>query len=355
MSNSPTPRTERTDGPKRQLGYIHALRGVAILMIVAVHTNSFAAQSSWPEYVYRAFLREGTSLFILISGFLFQHLHHAYTAKGFWRAKLRNVALPYVIMSIPGIVLYVGLATSHSRIDLTALHQQPVLYQIGYFLLSGATLLPYWFIPVLLMIFACYPLLRYLADSSALKYVAVVCLLSLAFTQRADSNLDPLVGFVHFAPVYVLGMALCRYWNRWIDLADRGFWALVLAGVVATGFAVVFRNPYAYSSIAIVAKLAIFMAVCARLHHVDFVTLASRSIWLRLCNYLAALSFGIYFVHGYIAALVTRTPIAFSIHNNVLAVIMGICNALLITALSVLAVEIVRRVTGRYSRMIIGA
>ncbi|WP_423823733.1 acyltransferase [Salinisphaera sp. SPP-AMP-43] len=341
---------------KGQLGYIHALRGVAILLIVAAHTNSFAPHdNNAVEHIYRALLREGTALFVLISGFLFQHLHASYTTLGFWRSKLRNVALPYLIMSIPGILLYVAVLPTHSRIDLAALHEHSVLYQIGYFLITGAHLLPLWFIPVLLMIFACYPLLRYLADSSLLKYVAVACLVSLVFTQRATDNIGPLVSFMHFLPVYIVGMALHRYWDHWIEHAAGYGLGLVGMFIVTTALACVYRDPYAYSSLAILAKLILFVLICAQCHHVDFVALSNRSRLLRLFNYLAALSFGIYFVHGYVASAIARSPLVFPVDNGGLAVALGIANVAVVTAISVGLVEAVRYTTKSYSRMIVGA
>lgn len=343
-------------GQVSRLGYIHALRGVAILMIVGAHTNSFAPiHGGWAEAIYRAFLREGTALFVLISGFLFQHLHARYCARGFWQSKVRNVALPYVIMSIPAIVLDLAVIPDPGRLALAGLDHAGPVYQAAYLLLTGASLLPFWFIPVLLLIFACYPLLRVLAAHDRLKYVVFICLISLIFTERAANNMNPLVSFAHFLPVYIIGMGLYRYWDEWILAARRYFWPLALLLLIVFVLACIYNDPFVDSSVSIAVKMLVFVLVCARCATLDFAALARRSRTVRLCNYLASLSFAIYFIHGYIAAIVARSPLTFPLEHGGLAVLLGILNAGLVTALSVAVAEGARGLLASRSRMVVGA
>lgn len=100
------------------------------------------------------FLTEWTAIFLLISGFLFQFLLPKYEFSSFMKKKITNVILPYIIVSIPAILIYLlGYKTVHNWIDISELLSNSKLYAIFYFYLTGGHLGPLWFIPVLTLIF----------------------------------------------------------------------------------------------------------------------------------------------------------------------------------------------------------
>lgn len=89
-----------------RLRYVEQFRALAIVMIVAGHAwymqdwdrGSLAARLSL------TIATNGTYLFVFIAGFLFQHLLPKFETWRYYRSKLRNVVLPYLIVSIPGLI-----------------------------------------------------------------------------------------------------------------------------------------------------------------------------------------------------------------------------------------------------------
>ena len=87
------------------LNYINVFRGLAILLIIMGHTMQFGEANSWAHIINCEIICGGTALFIFISGFLFQHLSAKFEYRNYLSKKWTNVVAPYLITSIPGIIL----------------------------------------------------------------------------------------------------------------------------------------------------------------------------------------------------------------------------------------------------------
>ena len=91
-----------------QLHYINTFRAMAIYFIVAVHALHVF---SWPDgslskQFLDVLLNNGSIFFIFISGYLFQHLSVNFKASKYYLSKLKNVVLPYLIISTPAIIYF---------------------------------------------------------------------------------------------------------------------------------------------------------------------------------------------------------------------------------------------------------
>jgi len=87
------------------LSYIHSLRAMAILSIVAFHCIGLFATEPlcWQEPLILSLASNGTMLFVFVAGFLFQHLSYKFEYRRYLKSKLQNVLLPYVFVSLPVI------------------------------------------------------------------------------------------------------------------------------------------------------------------------------------------------------------------------------------------------------------
>ena len=101
--------TERERSPKRAfLSEIHSFRAVAIIAVVMTHVVDLLA---WPlppsltERLIYSVAGNGTVLFLFVAGFLFQHLSARFNYGDYLRGKLRNVIIPYLVISLP-IIAY---------------------------------------------------------------------------------------------------------------------------------------------------------------------------------------------------------------------------------------------------------
>ncbi|WP_410318632.1 acyltransferase family protein [Klebsiella pneumoniae] len=117
-----------------KISYIHYLRGIAAFFIVAIHFNLFTNTETLSGRIFYYFLSEWTAIFVLISGFLFQHLVHKYKPKKFFINKLKNVLIPYFIISFPVILIFaLKLKSDHPWLDLDELYSHSALYIMLFF------------------------------------------------------------------------------------------------------------------------------------------------------------------------------------------------------------------------------
>ena len=140
------------DKPKKTkiLNYINVFRGLAILLIIMGHTMQFGAQSSMINMLNCEVICGGTALFIFISGFLFQHLSGKYEFKNYMSKKWTNVIMPYLFVSVPGIILclFCPIAYKNSFAGLDPFIQISLHLTIG-----RVHNTPTWFIPMIIIFF----------------------------------------------------------------------------------------------------------------------------------------------------------------------------------------------------------
>lgn len=335
-----------------KIKYIHLLRGVAIFFIVAIHTNMFVSNDGMWARVYTAFLSEWTAVFVLISGFLFHHLLPRYEAKKYYLSKVKNVIFPYLLISVPAICIYVfGFKNSHAWVDLDYLRTQGITYQVAFFYLTGSHLGPLWFIPTLCLIYLTAPVLKILGESD--KYIfgaALVSLVVIFFTRRPDNDSNAILAYVHFLPVYVVGMFISSR-RKFLIESKNEFFMMAMYGFGVLLF--VFVSIYFRGSADIFQKIFMFLFLA-----VFFVLLERRALFSRFRFALAVLadvSFSIYFIHGYFVGALRGVSDEFGIHSLLSGAALGISFAVLFVLATWLLSYGVKVLLKERSRVIIGS
>ena len=349
------------------LPYIHFLRGVAILYVIAVHARGFASywRSSPDVYNFLDTFSDpsegnGTTMFLFIGGFLFQHLTHQYfDFSKYLTQKFKNLILPYLIISIPLIWLRL-----HTPFETPALPEdfatRSTLHKVGHLLLTGAHLPPFWFISTIILFYFTAPLLHILDNRKFYVYVLPLIMLACLFTYRPEHNANPLLSYLHFIPVYMLGMA-ASYFKRWILTDDPKFLYILLAvyamlsiGEVA-GWITTPRDIHFEDVLAGTLVFNIYLLktiVLCFLWLTFFYRLRNRSF--PTLELLGTYSFGLFFVHYFFISISRKIfemndiPFDFSIISYVIYF-------LIILMLSTVTVYFVKKLTGRYSRYLIGS
>ena len=328
------------------LGYIHSFRGLAILMIVSGHVLPWGLfgwdGSEWEYEMVRTFLRNDTIAFVFISGFLFQHLAHKFEVKRYYLSKFKFVLLPYLVVCIPAILkmLFVDGGAPYENASPFA----AVLYTWYY----GTGQQYLWYIPMITVVFLLgVPLNKYGSKPGFYACLPVLIILSL-FLGRGP---NPWHNAAYFLSIYVLGM--------WVRLHLDAFhlrfrsW-LVPSILVSTGL--------------------YCLEIWLRLNRPDLPLALALSYlrwaigcliicWLfkkyeerlpEVLGSLATLSFGIFFIHGYAISAVERILARFGLHQapkNLLMVLLGI---VVITGLTSLVLVVIKKVTGKKSRYLVG-
>jgi len=349
------------------LPYIHFLRGVAILYVISVHARGFASYWKSSPEVYR-FLDSftdpsegnGTTLFLFIGGFLFQHLTHKhFDFKKYLNQKFKVLMLPYLIISLP--IIWFRLATDFQSLYVPEdFQERSVLHQVGHFLLTGSHLPPFWFISTIILFYFSAPLLHALDNRKFYLYVLPLILVGCLFTYRPEHNANPLLSYLHFIPIYIAGMCASYFKDQILTDSPKLFYILLttylamsvseIAGWTTTPRDVTFEDVLEGSIIFNVYLLKALLLCLMWLTF--FYRLREKNI--PVLELLGNYSFGLFFVH-YLFISVSRRLLELSSVTFDFSILTYVFYFLLILTVSILAVYWVKRTTGRYSRYLIGS
>lgn len=330
------------------LNYLNNFRGFAMLLIVAVHTIYVIADAAPRQFnILQIALANSSVLFIFISGYLFQYLINDYKYGTYLLKKFKNVILPYLIMSIPAIYILIALGGSwlgKSWIMTDSFMNKPVIIQILLFYVTGSHLPPFWFIPMISIIYLISPLLHYLDRHPNWYFIIPVLLVVSLLVGRPPMNDNPLQSFVFFLPVYLLGMHTSHFSKEYFSFLAKNLIILLIAFAVLTGLTFVDEASFSYLQKILLTFLCLFMFSRISSHKVDAVL-----------GLIAKYSFGIFFIHKYsdtvIAIIYSKLGIGEAINSGMPGLIF---TYILIVGLSILLLWPVKIIFRKKSRLLIG-
>lgn len=338
------------------LPHVHRLRGLAMLLVVGAHC--------WPEFAWspdatRRLLLvfdNVTVVFVAISGLLFHHLSGRFHYPRYLRHRAATVLLPYAVISIPAIVA--AVFWRHREDVWPWLYQLPKWEEAIVFLLTGKHLAPLWFIPVMALFIVAAPLIL-LVERRGLLPVVLPPLLVFAVMVGRDwvsGPLNLLGKAVFLLPAYLAGMA----WSRHRAAAERwaaAHWPVLLGAFLLLCWAMAEQAfGYDWGILQKLAGAALLLTWLARASFPARVEAGSQRI--------AAWSFAIYFVHGYV---ITGVRIGWELlglprprgaPDGVIlpaSLPLLLVDIALVVVVSLAIVAVVKRLTGRWSRYLIGA
>jgi len=359
---------------REHVAYIEYFRALAILMIVCGHTYAV----SWTHFVDEdpqtrvtwlnivpALITGGTAYFVFISGFLYRQVFYGRTSYGeFMRKKALYVGLPYLVLATPLALAEIWLGPFF----VTAV-KEGVAYPHSYFVdfavlfSTGRMVTAYWYIPFIFLVFLASPLFDRFIELSAGRRAAVLAA-SVAvalWVVRPAENLNPIQCFFYFANFYMFGMLFCEYRKPIMDIVSRPGAIAVLAAAIlsiAAVQAMVMHFPgnlerypedgwgFVGFDAMLLQKYVGALLFCGLLSYVGG--------WLKQpLRFVADHSFGLFFVHGIVIAVLMRLPAPLSPHVGEPITDLAIYSVFVI-AISLAIVVIAKSITGKYSRYIIG-
>lgn len=272
--------------------YIHNFRGLAILFIVASHCavgldwNRNLALQKFFHFIFF----DGTVFFVFISGFLFQTLSVKYEMKSYFVKKVKNIIFPYLIVSIPAIILFTFYLNRHTLPE--TFYDQSVLYRVLFFIFSGEHLAPLWFIPMIVCFFIISP---FLIAADKFKYfyhlLPLFVLISIFFPRNTHSIPQ---SFVHFFSVYVFGMFFSRYKERILPISKKHIIVLSLLFIITffLYWSPLSSTSHAEYNLVYISKMILTAIITSYLY-------SNKLYFEGAFGYLGNISFGIYFIHMY--------------------------------------------------------
>ncbi|MCK5665234.1 MAG: acyltransferase family protein, partial [Thiotrichaceae bacterium] len=148
-------------------------RGIALLFIVAGHSHGPWTIDSFGEKVLANLITGGTTLFVFISGFFFHYVfYEKFHYRAFLKKKAKYVFVPYVLLSVIGIVYYlisVDPLPYSNNLGIDKLDSLiKYIEMVVIYLWTGRIAVTYWFIPFILIIFTLSPFfIQYIKLSAA--------------------------------------------------------------------------------------------------------------------------------------------------------------------------------------------
>lgn len=334
------------------LNYLNNLRGFVMLLIVATHCL-WPGILTWPPMdsifsingFLHTFILRSSGYFVFISGFLFQYLLNKYTFKKYINSKFNNIILPYLIISIP-FILYDAFGKSDGPF-----HDYSPIIRIFMYYIHGMHMTYMWFVPMIIIFYLIAPLLVKL-DKVPLFYklLPLFIIISLLIPREVTPYHNPLRSFTHYFSIYVFGMFVSHYREQILPLVKR-YWISILIGFLAA-ILVQFCLRFIVNLPYYMEMAAYFKIIFGSLLMVYVFQRYDEQIG-KSFDKIAVMSFGIYFVHGYVlsATKIIINKLHLTIQGNLLSYILLFCFVLAIT-LSCLWV--LKKLMGKHSRKLVG-
>ena len=336
--------------------------------MVAVHARGnlnewdfHASEHTFIATIFDSREGNGTVMFIFIAGFLFQYLTQTKFEYGkYLEQKFKYVILPYLLLSIPIIIF--RIATNFQPHGYpTVFSDHSLFYRLFYYLVTGAHMAPFWFVSAIVLFYLSSPMLRAMDKPFFYKYVFPIILLTVFFTYRPDHNANPILSYLHYFPIYYLGMWAAYYKDnilaasRWIFYPliaiYVGICALELTDVIPTEQKITFEQVINYGTIAFNLYILKAILLC-------FIMLMLlyklRNRKMPLLEILGEYSFGVFFVH-FLLIMFTKKAYFLLLGPMTFSLLSFAIFFAFILLCSIAIVYFIKKLTGSYSRNLIGS
>jgi len=347
-------------GPRAFLSYVHSMRGLAILAVVAVHVAdalNFGHSTAFSERAIYALFGNASVLFVFVSGFLFQHLSGRFRYSTYVTKRLLTIVLPYLVISLPVLLHQYW---RHDDVFRGTEHLNPWLVAARALLTGSHMRIPFWYVPMIVPLYVAAPLLLKI-DRRRTWYGVIVPLLVMAMLlHRSRGHRLVWQSTLYFLPAYLTGMWASAYRERILSFIGRYRW--VVGGGAFTlwlyqltthryGGPIFSLAPFSTEAgivdLDLLTKLIASLLALELLRRYDMVV---RQWFQRL----AETSFGIFFVHGPVLAVLQglmRRRVPGPAHYGVGLWLLGTVGVI---SISMGSIRLVQRLLGERSRYVIG-
>ncbi len=274
--------------------FINNFRGIAILLVIFVHTIvTMGTSDSIFLYLLSEPLRNCTILFVVVAGYLFSFQLKDFNYKRFIISKMKTVVVPYIVISIPAVLIYVlNLKSTHFWIDMDWFSKLNPVYQYIYLMITGAHLGPLWFIPMIILFYLISPIFIFIKNKNLLPLFFILSLLPALYLGREASHASVILASLYFLPAYLFGLILASNNKIYEKLKNYSTSALIIYIIC---YWILSYNFEVSTAVDLPLKLllsVIVLSFCSR-----FLNKKNK-----ILDMFARLSFFLFFVHGYFVA-----------------------------------------------------
>ncbi|RQW29217.1 acyltransferase [Rhodobacteraceae bacterium CH30] len=325
------------------------MRAVAILFVIFSHFSSVYKFGESADIV-KFILADATTLFVFISGYLFYYLsgNKGFGYLDYLGKKFKFVVLPFFFFSFFAILA--GLVFRQNELyGLT-----PVAYMLWSFIVGGVVNGAMWFIPMICLFFLVSPMLLFCTKRDWFFVMVVAAVLFSVYSFRPVGNQNPVLSFFHFMGFYLMGMFFARRGVVMDLLRSR---SKTVMAVSASGFFVllvvwlggdqVVQGYFDY----ILQPNIIQMGKLFFVVFLFFLFERFLSKKIKPMSYIANISFGLFFVHGFWSLVFLKAASYLEVSR--LSTYFSL-EFLFVFCFSVISIDIAKRILGARSRYVIG-
>ena len=339
-------------------------RGVAIILIVLGHSTLFGASTLPPEITN--FFSGNTALFVFISGFFLHAVFYPnIDYKKFMQKKVYNILYPTFFVSIAIMLFYAAYEVRLNTLELADDPVDRVLLLWKGFLIRGYAAAHLWYIPFIMLAFTLTPLyIKFIGKSWRLQValIAGFCIISL-FIHRPYKLANTFQHLVYYTPFYLMGILYSEH-KAWFSRHLTKLTAissllcalfLLMQSRIQPTIGIYHKHPFEYDGVdwqfmQKVALLIPLIYLCTKLSY------APRDMFK--LKPLANISFGVYFLHYTIISLMLRVVYILApetiLESPVLRTLLSLILSFITIMICSIIVFVIKRLTGKRSRMFIG-
>jgi len=348
---------------KNYIPALHAFRAFAIINIVALHAieiifyfSSLAENKaditffSWSAGIL---FHDSTLYFTFISGILFSLVLAKRGYAQFFKSKLLNVLLPYLLITC---FMTWRIAKTDAPIYFDGSLWEFINVWSNKFI-TGSAVFSFWYMPVLFVLYLATPLLAKLLTLKNARWLVIVIILMPLIFSRSWPGL-PWVNFVYFIGAYMLGMLVGENYQKTIEFIRHYLLSFVLTAIFSTGLLFVlfyFEKPGIWlidfsETVWYVQKIVITGLV------ITFFEKTIRTVpkWL---DVLANYTFTIYFLHVYVMfeMYIVMDKLIASPSSVPIILLLALFNVVAVITVCVILTYVFKLLFRKYSRLIVGA
>lgn len=340
---------------------MQSFRAIAIVGVVASHLDLTWPRGSLTGAFVRSLVQNASVMFLLVAGFLFQHLSRRFSYRQYLRSKLRNVIAPYVVCSLPALLYQLKHHTGIFGPSYGgARFSNPLVQAASALAVAGHMPAPMWFVPAISIIYLAAPLLMAIDRQPRLYWLLPPWLLVAMLCHRPLPVNHLGQAIIYFTPAYLTGMWLSHYRERALRFIDANlgalfasFVALELINVVVLrrSGALFSHTPFSLEGglfdLSLPSKVLLSFAL------IGLLARHQAAIAGRL-SYLADASFGVFFVHEYLIENLQWLAMKRLHHEIAPSLALELALVVFYTIASLGVVALVRALAGPRSRYLIG-
>tara|TARA_R110002126_G_scaffold21614_3_gene77984 strand:+ start:852 stop:1820 length:969 start_codon:yes stop_codon:yes gene_type:complete len=285
-----------------------------------------------------------TIYFVFISGFLFHRLNQKLNIKVFYKKKLANIVVPYVVIST---IFFTALYFT-GEMRLLSFNDLP------YLLISGKVQFHLWYIPFIVLIFIISPVFLKINSKTYTYLLPLLLVIPMSGTRTGVDNTP--WQFMFFVPIFLVGMISSMYYLKTIQVTKKFSLLMIILVLISTvllyfldfdGRIMNVISPR--TGLIYVQKIIISFLLISYIPNV-------RNKKLLFFEKMANYSFAIYFTHIFLHGVLLRfffKPFLYTIDSSMFSLLSVFTYGLMLLIINLILIWIAKKILGKYSRYII--